>query len=83
MDREEILLERVLRRSRKLAEENGYSFIQPILNYSGCENHDGKEYVVLRNTSELLSVWLVEVGGKLTPVDFEDYPEDLLEEMSA
>jgi hypothetical protein len=34
------------------------------------------------STTNILSVWLVENGGDLSPVDHEDYPNDLLAEIS-
>jgi len=82
MTRENALLEKAVRKSRKYSEENGYGFYIPSMDNSGCENHDGKEYVVLRNTTEILSVWLVENGDRLSPVDHEDLPEELQEEFS-
>jgi len=81
MNREDALLNKAVRASRKYCEENGYGFMIPSLDNSGCENYDGKEYVVLRNTTDILSVWLVEDGDKLASVDdIEDYPESLQEE---
>jgi hypothetical protein len=55
--------------------------MEPSMGNSGCEKQEGNEYVVLRNTTEILSVWLVENGDKLSPVDHEDFPESLQEEL--
>jgi hypothetical protein len=57
--------------------------LEPSFDNSGSEIHEGKEYVVLRNTTEILSVWLVKNGGELSPVDDGDLPKDLQEELSA
>ena len=82
MDRFDALLEKACRKSRKFADENGYGYLSPSLDNSGCEDHDGKEYIVLRNNTDILSVWLVENGDELSPVDHEDLPESLQEELS-
>ena len=82
MNYEHILLDKAYRKSRKFANENGFVFLEPSMNNSGCENHDGKEYVVLRNNYKVLSVWLVGNEDKLSLVDYEDYPESLQEELS-
>ena len=63
MAREDYLLNKACKLSQEYADENGYAIMQPSLGNSGCEIHEGKEYVVLRNTTEILSVWLVENGG--------------------
>ena len=52
----------------------------PSLGCSGCENHNGEEYVVLRNNTKILSVWLVGYGDELSLVDYENLPESLQEE---
>ena len=80
MKEDKFLLDKAYRKYRKLCDENGCGFMQHSANNSGCENHDGKEYVVLRNTTNILSVWLVELGGKLISVDIEDFPNSLQEE---
>lgn len=77
------LIDKAYKKSRKFADENGYGFYEPSMNNSGCENYEGKEYIVFRNCSGLLSVWLVENGGEINLVDHEDYPDDLLAEISA
>ena len=82
MNREDALLDKAYKNSRKFADENGYGFMEPSMGNSGCEKHEGNEYVVLRNTTEILSVWLVENGDKISPVDDEDLPESLQEELS-
>ena len=82
MSRENTLLERVCKKSQEFCDENGYGFMAPSFGDSGCEIHDGKEYVILRNTTNILSVWLVENGDKLSPVDDEDLPESIQEELS-
>jgi len=77
----EFLIEKACSESRKFADENGFGYLNPSLDNCTCESHDGKEYVVLRNKIEILSVWLVENGDKLSPVeDHEDLPESLQEE---
>jgi hypothetical protein len=81
MSRESILLDQAIKKAWKWADDRGYGFCAPSLGNSDCENHNGNEYVVLRHTDKIHSVWLVE-GGKISLVDEADYPEDLLEEMS-
>jgi hypothetical protein len=81
MTREDALLDRAMKKCLKYCEENGYGFYAPSIGNSGCENHGGKEYVVLRDTTDILSVWLVGNGGELTLVeDHEDLPKSLRKE---
>jgi len=82
MDREFALVDKAIKKSREFCEDNGYGFMIPSVDNSGCENYEGKEYVVLRNTTDILSVWLVGNGDKLSPVDYEDLPESLQEDFS-
>jgi hypothetical protein len=83
MNREDLLLEKAGKKAQKFADDNGYGFMQHSLGNSGCENHGGKEYVVLRNTTDILSLWLVDNEDKLHLVDHKDYPDDLLAELNA
>ena len=78
MSRENALLDKACKKARKYADENGYIFMAPSLGNSGCENHGGEEYVVLRDTTDILSVWLVGNKDKISLVAHEDYPKDLL-----
>jgi len=80
MDKE-FLIESAFRKYQKFCEENGYGVMHCSRDDSGCENHEGKEYVILRNTTQILSVWLVKDGDKLSRVDDEDLPKSLLEEI--
>jgi hypothetical protein len=82
MSREDVLLDRAIQKAQKWTDDRGYGWTAPSSYNSGCENHNGNEYVVLRFTDKIHSVWLV-VGETISLVDEADYPEDLLEEMSA
>ena len=75
MSREKFLLDKACEKAGKFA-------MIPSMGNSGCENHDGKEYVVLRNRSDILSVWLVNNGADISLVEPADYPDDLLAELS-
>ena len=80
MSRGNFLLNKAYRNYRKWCDDNGYAFMQHSIDNSGCENHEGKEYVILRNNSDILSVWLVGDGDRLSSIDYEDYPESLQKE---
>ena len=75
MNREDILIKAACKKAGEFAK-------CPSRGNSGLENHYGKEYVVLRNTSDLLSVWLVEIGEELSLVEPTDYPDELAAELS-
>jgi len=46
---------------------------------SGVENYGRRQYVVLRNTSDVLYVFLVEDPENPEMLDPKDWPEDLAE----
>ena len=73
MSRENDLLKVACRKNPEYADV-------PSFGYSGCENHNGEEYVVLRNNTKILSVWLVGYGDELSLVDYENLPESLQKE---
>jgi len=74
------LIEKAIEKYRKYSEENGYGFMAPSLGNCGIEDYEEKEYVVIRNNSELLSVWLIEDGELSLIEDEEDMPSELLQE---
>ena len=50
-------------------------------NYSGVEEYDEKEYVVLRNANGIMAVFFIESDGSLHRLhETEEWPEGLREE---